>query len=675
MQRIPRKFLALAGVLVGLNVLGLVWIHHELTKAPKPTARILSMHALPHTGAADRLSLAFDRSMVPPEVVGEVEEAGIFRIEPKLAGEWMWSAPDKLEYMLAKPLPLGRVFTLSSTGELGHRTGRALEGEDQFELRTGSLALDTSEIIAIDRSHVTYRMAFNQSVDPGDLLRHVSFLDGKTSAELGEPACLTQTPQKELVLRFRRPASNRFRIVLDEELVGYDAEIGLEKPVVISRSIPQNFSLINAYARRPTLEGTSSVELRFTHRLNRDQALGKPTIVPAVSELTVYRSSRNLVVSGKFKAGGRYSITVPGTLLSQDHDTLGEDKSISVLIPEYRPRFQFTYRTGILSPLGNLNLDARAVNVEALELNAWRLHANNLIAHLHNVGSGATSRSVFNKKIELDLTPGEPERLVVDLEGMLPERTGIYQVRANAKRTRWTGDSALVTVTDLALTAKAERAGSLVWATSLRTGEPVSDVEVKAMTDLEKFRFDRWGKDVDLECAVTPGMPSFVHTRPELQEFSEKTIRWPGHWAGIETLKEIGLLDLKPMEFQGILISPREFMLTLLKPKLRPLPGETDVCVMWNSVTGRQKGKYARIDHYMWDEADTENGISAMGRVTGFSESICARFLAEGRIKQTGLVAPEDCITGDLYLSFISELKDRGIQILEEMSPIPVSPQ
>ena len=90
MQRIPRKFLTLACVVVGLNVVGLVWIHHDLTKAPGPTARVLSMHALPNTDAADRLTLAFDRNMVSPEVVGRVEKAAIFRIEPEWPGSWMW---------------------------------------------------------------------------------------------------------------------------------------------------------------------------------------------------------------------------------------------------------------------------------------------------------------------------------------------------------------------------------------------------------------------------------------------------------------------------------------------------------------------------------------------------------------------------------------------------------
>jgi saccharopine dehydrogenase-like NADP-dependent oxidoreductase len=51
--------------------------------------------------------------------------------------------------------------------------------------------------------------------------------------------------------------------------------------------------------------------------------------------------------------------------------------------------------------------------------------------------------------------------------------------------------------------------------------------EVPALAEPETFRFTEFGVDADLECAVTPGMPSFVHTHPELQYFAEKTVRWP----------------------------------------------------------------------------------------------------------------------------------------------------
>ena len=162
-------------------------------------------------------------------------------------------------------------------------------------------------------------------------------------------------------------------------------------------------------------------------------------------------------------------------------------------------------------------------------------------------------------------------------------------------------------------------------------------VEVPALSDRERFRFTKLDKNEELECAITPGMPSFVYTRPQLSEFAEKTIRWPGHYEGIDTLKECGMLDLTPVEFEGMKIAPRDFLLSVIGPKLKAFEGDTDICVMWNTVTGTKNGQKMRIDYYMWEEADMENGISAMGRVTGFPAAIGAKLIGRGEIKKKGI--------------------------------------
>ncbi|HEY48377.1 MAG TPA: saccharopine dehydrogenase [Anaerolineae bacterium] len=192
-------------------------------------------------------------------------------------------------------------------------------------------------------------------------------------------------------------------------------------------------------------------------------------------------------------------------------------------------------------------------------------------------------------------------------------------------------------------------------------------VEVDAASELEQFRFQQFGVDESLECAITPGMPSFIYSRPELKEFTEKTVRWPGHWEGIQTLKECGLLDLDPVDIGGATIVPREFLLALIEPRLQPLEGDTDVCVMWNTVTGIKDGKATEVHSYLWDEADTENGISSMARVTGFSAAIGALFIGRGLITAKGIVPPEDCIGGEVCERFLEELKKRDIHILEEV--------
>ncbi len=191
-------------------------------------------------------------------------------------------------------------------------------------------------------------------------------------------------------------------------------------------------------------------------------------------------------------------------------------------------------------------------------------------------------------------------------------------------------------------------------------------VEVDALTDRERFRFNRLGVDEELECAVTPGMPSFIFTRPQLREFAEKTIRWPGHYQGIDALKECGLLNLDPIQYNGSRVVPRAFLLAMIEPRLRQQPGETDVCVMYNTVVGAKGGKKTRIEYFMWDEADTRLNMSSMARVTGFPSAISAWLIGKGLISKRGIVPPEDCIEGEAYTVFMEEVKKRGIMILEE---------
>jgi saccharopine dehydrogenase-like NADP-dependent oxidoreductase len=194
-------------------------------------------------------------------------------------------------------------------------------------------------------------------------------------------------------------------------------------------------------------------------------------------------------------------------------------------------------------------------------------------------------------------------------------------------------------------------------------------VEVDAATELERFQFQQFGVDEELECAITPGMPSFIYSRPELKEFAEKTVRWPGHWEGVLTLKECGLLDLDPVEVDGVEVIPRQVLLALIEPRLQPLPGDTDVCVMWNTVTGFKDGNPTAVQSYLWDEADTEAGISSMARVTGFSAAIGAAFIGRGMITTRGIVPPEDCFEGEVYTRFLEELAKRNIHISEEVVP------
>jgi lysine 6-dehydrogenase len=191
-------------------------------------------------------------------------------------------------------------------------------------------------------------------------------------------------------------------------------------------------------------------------------------------------------------------------------------------------------------------------------------------------------------------------------------------------------------------------------------------VEVQALSDMECFKFGEFDRDSDLECAVTPGMPSFIYTHPELHYFAEKTVRWPGHYSGIRTLLDSGMLSQEPVETKWGKIAPREFLLGILNPKLAPLPEDKDACVMYNTVTGQKGGREAKVEYFMWDEA--QNGFTGMQRVTGFPAAIGGKLVAGKKINLTGVRAPEECIKGSNYQSMLEELKMSDINIREKVS-------
>ena len=86
-------------------------------------------------------------------------------------------------------------------------------------------------------------------------------------------------------------------------------------------------------------------------------------------------------------------------------------------------------------------------------------------------------------------------------------------------------------------------------------------------------------------------------------------------------------------------------LLALITPRLQQRPGDSDVCVMYNTLRGEKGGRPVTIEYFMWDEADTVHGLSSMMRVTGFPVAIAARMLAQGRIHETGIVPPKTAST------------------------------
>jgi len=141
------------------------------------------------------------------------------------------------------------------------------------------------------------------------------------------------------------------------------------------------------------------------------------------------------------------------------------------------------------------------------------------------------------------------------------------------------------------------------------------------------------------------------------------SLRWPGWSAFWRPLKQLGFLDEHPVDGLACEVTPMDFLDKLLGPQLEYKKDEKDLTAMINVFEGIQNKKKIRFTSTMLIERDLDTGIMAMSKGVGYTAAIVARMIAQGDIKEKGVLSPLKHIP---VKNFITELKKRGIQINEE---------
>jgi lysine 6-dehydrogenase len=140
-----------------------------------------------------------------------------------------------------------------------------------------------------------------------------------------------------------------------------------------------------------------------------------------------------------------------------------------------------------------------------------------------------------------------------------------------------------------------------------------------------------------------------------------KTLRYPGHAHVMEAIRELGLLDLEPVDVKGTKVVPRDLFVAVVGPRLTKPQGR-DLVAMRVIVAGKKDGRPAKVEWEMVDRYDAERGISAMMRTTGYSLSIVGQMQASGQI-EPGVHTADECVPAEPYVKALAE---RGVTIREK---------
>jgi len=182
---------------------------------------------------------------------------------------------------------------------------------------------------------------------------------------------------------------------------------------------------------------------------------------------------------------------------------------------------------------------------------------------------------------------------------------------------------------------------------------------VKALSEIEEVSFpDPVGK---LEAFHTAGGLSTMAFRYEGQipTMEYKTLRYPGHAHIMEAIRDLGLLELTPVDVKGTRVIPRDLFVATVGPRLTKPKGH-DLLALRVIVQGSKAGNAKTVGFELVDYYDEAHHISAMMRTTGYSLSITGQMQARGEIAPPGVHTPDESVNAAAY---IGELAKRGVNI------------
>ncbi len=186
--------------------------------------------------------------------------------------------------------------------------------------------------------------------------------------------------------------------------------------------------------------------------------------------------------------------------------------------------------------------------------------------------------------------------------------------------------------------------------------------QVPATSGVEELTFPGVGK---LEGFYSDGLRSLLKTVEVTGDMWEKSLRYPGHAAKINLLEALGFFESKPVQVEGVKVSPRALTERLLEMKLKK-PETPDIVAMLIDVIGLKNAKRIHFQYHMLERFDRKRKVTAMGRTTAYTASVVAQLVAKRIIIEKGVIPTEKLgMNKRVYTRFISMMKKKGVTVKE----------
>lgn len=493
----------------------------DQTLSPPPSASDGPMQLVRYAPEGDlplapKLSLTFSQPVVAVGSQADAAKTVPATIEPAVPGKWRWiGTRTALFEPDGERFPMATDYQVRVDPKLQSATGNALQKAEGWSFSLPAVevtrTLPTGKGVSL---RPAIFMAFNQRVDPAEIMGSIALSAGDTDYKIQQLSdekieedptishAIETTPPGQWVA-FEPveplPAATTLFVKLME---GAPSAEGKKRTPTGHQSSFRTYDplRINHHGcseSRPCRPG-QGWSLSTNNPL--DAAAFSPelvTIEPALANMEVRVQSHGIYINGVSKPRTQYKVTVGAGLKDEFGQTLGRDVTLTMHIDKAHPVLGAS--SGLMSvldpaldghfPVYSINYSEMRVRVYQVELADWPLYLQFMREHYRDDKKSPPGKSVYDEKLKIDSVDDELTHTRIDLRKFLnadghgqlivtveptqpePEPEQHYY-RTRHKVISW------IQSTDIALDAFLTGENVLAWASNLADGSPLKDVDI-----------------------------------------------------------------------------------------------------------------------------------------------------------------------------------------------------
>jgi hypothetical protein len=486
----------------------------EVAGAGRPSGPLKVVFSGPRgvVSEAARISVVFDRPVQELETAGE--SAPPFSITPALSGRFRWVGSRAAEFAPdGAGLPGATRIVVEIPAGSTALDGTKLAATHRFEFETPRPKVVRSEPYtgATGLTPDTHlRLELNQIVTRESLER-AAVLTAETPkgrARIGFEVTLPDAKQpKVLLIKPKRPlpVNANIELKIAASLKGTEGPLEAGAPQSVSFRTYGPLRVDGIECDRPDRGAPCAprsphLSLSFTNPIQPNQLEGKLRITPDPKLRPFAGGGRGteptsyVPLYGEFLAGTTYSIEIAAGIIDQYGQPLAAPFRGQVRFGDHLPRVEIGTDGRNFAP-GALAIPVWSRNVPSFELFTAALKPSDVLSFQALAHAQRPEQLAWLSQLKQvsarTVSPGVPKnsthRLLLESEKALPQARGLLAIGARYQPSNddyGVPDAVkLVSLSDLGLTAKISRHGSLVWVTRRSTNAPVADAEVALLVE------------------------------------------------------------------------------------------------------------------------------------------------------------------------------------------------